>query len=241
MSSFTPDAFTDAHEELLRPIAALLGSAVEHWRIWDAERRRRERLARLDALFGPLSESLDIREVFERISEAVKPALPHDLLFLTDVHVKHARLLADKSLTESVADSVTLGSNGLIVTGDWTGNPPTITDLTQARKAAAGVPVIVGSGLSAANAPELLRHADGAIVGTSIKTGDAVDPQKAAELVTVLPNWSCTVTRTAGVIGAPATASVGCTEIARRLAMAWLMSNAAEVAPASPVEAAASV
>ena len=70
LSSYSAHAFTDEHQELLRPIAALLGSAVEHWRIWDAERRRRERLDQLEALLGTLAESLDVREVFPQLSDA---------------------------------------------------------------------------------------------------------------------------------------------------------------------------
>jgi transcriptional regulator with GAF, ATPase, and Fis domain len=85
ISSFRPRAFTDEHQEVLRPIAALLGSGVEHWRLWDAERMQRERLDRLDALMGTLAESLDVRDVFGRISEAVRPILPHDLLVLTEL------------------------------------------------------------------------------------------------------------------------------------------------------------
>src|SRR5439155_8785 len=40
LAAYQPNAFTQEHQEVLRPIAALLGSAVEHWRIWDVERRR---------------------------------------------------------------------------------------------------------------------------------------------------------------------------------------------------------
>ncbi|MGH9869310.1 MAG: sigma 54-interacting transcriptional regulator [Candidatus Polarisedimenticolia bacterium] len=83
MSSYTPRAFTDEHQRVLKPIAALLGSAVEHWRIWDAERRRRERLEQLESILGAMAESLDVRDVFARISEAVRSILPHDLLVLT--------------------------------------------------------------------------------------------------------------------------------------------------------------
>jgi transcriptional regulator with GAF, ATPase, and Fis domain len=84
LAAYLPRAFSDDHQEVLRPIAALLGSAVEHWRIWDAERRRQERLDRLEALFGTLAESLDVREVFDQISDGVRPVLPHDLLVLTE-------------------------------------------------------------------------------------------------------------------------------------------------------------
>jgi transcriptional regulator with GAF, ATPase, and Fis domain len=84
LAAHAPGVFTDAHQEVLRPIAALLGSAVEHWRIWDAERRRRERLDRLEALLGTLAEALDVRELFQPISDAVQPILAHDVLFLTE-------------------------------------------------------------------------------------------------------------------------------------------------------------
>ncbi|MCI0450864.1 MAG: sigma 54-interacting transcriptional regulator [Candidatus Latescibacteria bacterium] len=82
IDSFQKHAFRDEHQEVLRPIAALLGSAVEHWRIWDEERRRRERLDRLETALGSLAESLDVRDVFERLSRAVHTILPHDLVFL---------------------------------------------------------------------------------------------------------------------------------------------------------------
>ncbi len=85
LASDRPHAFRDEHQEVLEPIAALLGAAVEHWRLWDAERRRRERLDRLETLVGALAESLDVREVFERTSEAVKPVLDHDVLVLTEL------------------------------------------------------------------------------------------------------------------------------------------------------------
>jgi len=96
LSSFTPRAFTPEHQEVLRPIAALLGSAVEHWRIWDAERRRRGRIEKLESLMGALAESLDVREVFGRISDAVRPVLPHQLMSLTELdgHARTIRVVA---------------------------------------------------------------------------------------------------------------------------------------------------
>jgi membrane complex biogenesis BtpA family protein len=109
-----------------------------------------------------------------------------NLFILTDVHVKHAKLLSPKTLHESTTESFALGSDGLIITGDWTGNPPTITDLQQAQTAAQDAPIIIGSGLTTANALTLLTHADAAIVGTSIKSGDYVDHTKAAELVAIV-------------------------------------------------------
>jgi Nif-specific regulatory protein len=85
LSSSRPRAFTAEDQELLRPIAALLGSAVEHWRIWDAERRRRDRLDQLESLLATLAESLDVREVFARLSTGVQPLLAHHLMALTQL------------------------------------------------------------------------------------------------------------------------------------------------------------
>jgi transcriptional regulator with GAF, ATPase, and Fis domain len=85
LSSFSARAFTAEHEEILRPIAALLGSAVEHWRIWDDDRKRRERLDNLESLLGSLAESLDVRRIIAGISDAVRPVLAHHLLALTEL------------------------------------------------------------------------------------------------------------------------------------------------------------
>src|SRR3954467_6400559 len=60
----------------------------------------------------------------------------------------------------------------------------------------------------------------------------------AVELVTVLPNASCTTTCTAGLMALPAVALVGCTVKASRFAAAGLMLNADEVAPVSAPDAA---
>jgi len=92
LCSYQPHAFDDRHEEFLRPIAALLGSAVEHWRLWDGERRRRERLERLEGVLETLGESLDVRDVFTRICDAVRPILPHDVVVLTELDLKRRTL-----------------------------------------------------------------------------------------------------------------------------------------------------
>src|SRR5512133_1847916 len=63
----------------------------------------------------------------------------------------------------------------------------------------------------------------------------------AVELVTVFPNWSCTVTCTAGAIATPAVALAGCAVKARWSAAAGVMLNADEVAPVSGADAAVSV
>lgn len=110
-----------------------------------------------------------------------------DIVLLTDIQVKHAKMLERKSLVQSAEEAIENGSDGLIVTGTWTGKQPSIRDLKAAKEAASGkVSVLVGSGFSYENAQTLLKWADGAIVGTSIKTGDYIDFQKAKDLINVV-------------------------------------------------------
>src|SRR3954468_21470688 len=63
----------------------------------------------------------------------------------------------------------------------------------------------------------------------------------ATELVAVLPNASCTVTCTAGLIATPAVAFVGWKLKVSLEAAAWLMLNPVEVTEVSPAEVAVSV
>src|SRR5262245_36646411 len=88
LSGRATHAFTDEHQEILKPSAALLRSAAEHWRIWNAQRRRRERLDQVETLLATLAESLDVREVFQRIATQLKTILPHDVMNLTELDLQ---------------------------------------------------------------------------------------------------------------------------------------------------------
>ena len=109
--------------------------------------------------------------------------LANDVLILADIQVKYARMLEERTLTESARLAAGHGADAIIVTGTVTGDPPSAVDVAAAKAGASGCPVLIGSGLAAANACALLHLADGAIVGTSLKTGTRVDPAKVASLV----------------------------------------------------------
>ena len=94
----------------------------------------------------------------------------HMALF-TDIHVKHAELLSKHSLAASAKKAVSAGSDGIIVTGNWTGEPPSTNDLETVRKAVGNMPIIVGSGADKDNIVNLYEIADAAIVSTSLKKG----------------------------------------------------------------------
>jgi membrane complex biogenesis BtpA family protein len=91
---------------------------------------------------------------------------------LADVRVKHAAPLAPRPLAEEARDlAERAGADALVVTGPRTGRPPAADDLQRVREAVPDAPLLVGSGATAAAVRDLLRAADGAIVGTSVKRG----------------------------------------------------------------------
>ncbi|MFT4890267.1 MAG: membrane complex biogenesis BtpA family protein [Halobacteriales archaeon] len=89
-----------------------------------------------------------------------------------DVGVKHATRLADRDLAAEASDAVERGlADALIVSGDRTGDRTPLDDVRRVRESIGDeAPVLVGSGVTADAAPEVLEVADGAIVGTAFKT-----------------------------------------------------------------------
>jgi uncharacterized protein len=91
-----------------------------------------------------------------------------EVLVLADIQVKYATMLEPCSLRESATRAHAAGADAVVVSGGRTGDPPSVRELADTRAGAGGVPVLIGSGLDAANAEVLLHVADGAIVGTSL-------------------------------------------------------------------------
>jgi len=108
-----------------------------------------------------------------------------DVLLLADIQVKYARMLVERGLDESAALARTHGADAVIVSGGATGDPPGAAELRLAKRGAGDRPVLIGSGLDAANAPELLAAADGAVVGTSLKAGDYIAAERVGAIMRV--------------------------------------------------------
>ena len=82
-TSTQPDAFCDEHQEVMDAVADLVALAVHHEVLRSTEALRRDRLDTLERLLHTVAESLDIRTMFNEISDVVRGALPHDVLGLT--------------------------------------------------------------------------------------------------------------------------------------------------------------
>jgi transcriptional regulator with GAF, ATPase, and Fis domain len=83
VSSSREHAFNERDQTLIDSVVDLLGLAFEHNAIVEREKLRRERIESLRGLLHKMAESLDIRHVFDEVSEVVRGGLPHDILALT--------------------------------------------------------------------------------------------------------------------------------------------------------------
>jgi len=116
-----------------------------------------------------------------------RAALAPEVLIFADHMVKHAVPLVRVDEVQAAKDLRHRGfADGIIISGAETGAEPDRGRFAAVREALPGVPILIGSGLTATNAKAFVS-ADGAIVGTSIKIDgrvDApVDPDRVARLV----------------------------------------------------------
>ncbi len=112
----------------------------------------------------------------------LRDRLDTDVAILADVDVKHAAALAERPLSEEVAEVVERGrADGVVASGPGTGRT---TDRNHVERVVAArdelddtVPVFVGSGVTDENVTDTLALADGVIVGTHLKErGDTTAP-----------------------------------------------------------------
>jgi membrane complex biogenesis BtpA family protein len=109
----------------------------------------------------------------ERVIEFRKRIIAQEIKVFTDIQVKHSELLNRRPIEEAAKEAIEKGTDGLIVTGKWTGNAPLLRDLEAVKKVSRNkVPVIIGSGADKNNILSLLNFADAAIVSTALKEGE---------------------------------------------------------------------
>lgn len=109
----------------------------------------------MDAAAGPLLRA--------------RAALGAQVAIWADIRKKHAAhaVTADLSLAEIAKGTAFCGADALIVTGVATGSPTALSDVEEA--ASAGLPVVVGSGVTPEDAPILGRSARALVVGSWLK------------------------------------------------------------------------
>ena len=116
-----------------------------------------------------------------------RAAICPGVLIFADHMVKHATPIVATDEVQAAKDLRHRGlADGVIISGSETGAEPDRARFTRVREALTEAPILVGSGLTEANAISFAA-ADGAIVGTSMKIGGRieapVDPDRVARLV----------------------------------------------------------
>lgn len=106
---------------------------------------------------------------------------PH-LVLLTDIQVKYKTMIQPRPLHESARLAIQQGADGLVITGNATGEETPISSLQEIHEIFPETPIFVGAGIQESNIKKQFAFAHGAIIGTSIKTGDAIDKDKALRL-----------------------------------------------------------
>ena len=120
-----------------------------------------------------------------------RQALGAEVKILADVLVKHAVPLGEINLSLMARETAYRGlADSLIVTGLVTGQPAAVDDVLLVRQAVPDRLLLVGSGVDLSNAQQILKHANGAIVGTSLKRDglvtNPIDPDRAKRMAEVI-------------------------------------------------------
>lgn len=112
----------------------------------------------------------------------LRAAIAPNVAIFADHLVKHATPIGPIDIEQSARDLRERGlADAVIVSGRETGAEVDGARFEAVRRAL-DAPLLIGSGLTAANAHQF-ADADGAIVGTSIKTGGCVDRARVEQLI----------------------------------------------------------
>jgi len=112
----------------------------------------------------------------------------HDLAMLYNVSAEFADSIDRRSLPDRARSAVFSSlADAVLVSGQITGEAAALSDLEAVKKVLPDTPVLANTGVKHATVAEVLKVADGCIVGSSLKvdgnTWNAVDPDRAADFM----------------------------------------------------------
>jgi len=111
-----------------------------------------------------------------------------DLVLLYNISAEFAYSLDQRSLPDRARSAVFSSiPDAILVSGTITGEAAALSDLEAVKKVLPDTPVFANTGVKHATVADVLKIADGCIVGSSLKvdgnTWNAVDPERAAEFM----------------------------------------------------------
>lgn len=114
-----------------------------------------------------------------------------DLAVLFNISAEFAYSLDQRSLADRARSAVFSSiPDAILVSGAITGEAAAMSDLEAVKKALPTTPVLANTGVKHTTVADVLKVADGCIVGSSLKvdgnTWNAVDPVRAAEFMSIV-------------------------------------------------------
>jgi hypothetical protein len=111
-----------------------------------------------------------------------------DLALLYNISAEFAFSLDGRSLADRARSAVFSSvPDAVLVSGQITGEPAALSDLEAVKAALPGTPVLANTGVKHATVADVLRIADGCVVGSSLKEGGdtwkPVDPERAKDFM----------------------------------------------------------
>lgn len=110
-----------------------------------------------------------------------------DVALFDNISPEFSSPLGTRSVADRARGAAFMGMDAILISGWAAGSPMAMGDLMAAKQAAPETPIIANTGVTADRIQEILKVADGAIVGTSLKvdgiTWNAVDPKRARGLM----------------------------------------------------------
>lgn len=111
-----------------------------------------------------------------------------DLALMYNISAEFAWSLDQRSLPDRARSAVFSSiPDAILVSGVITGEAAALSDLEAVKKVVGTVPVLANTGVKHATVADVLRIADGCVVGSSLKVGgdtwNAVDPERARDFM----------------------------------------------------------
>jgi membrane complex biogenesis BtpA family protein len=110
-----------------------------------------------------------------------------DVALFDNISPEFSSPLGTRTVADRARGAAFLGMDAILISGWAAGSPMAMGDLIAAKEAAPETPIIANTGVRADRVAEIMKVADGAIVGTSLKyegiTWNPVEPARVRELM----------------------------------------------------------
>jgi membrane complex biogenesis BtpA family protein len=110
-----------------------------------------------------------------------------EIAFFANITPESSRSISNRPVRERARGAAYNRVDALLISGPQAGAPAAMDDLEDAMAAGTGLPVIANTGVTHDNVADILRVADGLIVGTSLKvdgsTWNPVDRERTERMV----------------------------------------------------------